>query len=313
MLEPFSTLQQSGLAQPHGGADKLDGWSPELLVSLDWVRLAELARGLTAEAGCELAGSRNFPDGSVMFAMIERPRSTTPQRALVKLAPWNEWGATPETVEHFAKEVATARNSRGFLIAPAGFSTAAFHTAQKHRIEAVDAAALHSALSALRPEKSEIMFAVATTGDYGTPTCPICNKRLHRTEQMTASLPSRTMDVTGLIADSVVCDQLVITESAEATFLQEVRCCSLIVRGQADGNFVCHGPVTLESGGILSGTVAARSLNVRDGGQLLGQFHILEGKLESLIKNTARWQWRCANAENALGCSQVAFEPHDVS
>lgn len=151
--------------------------SPELLVNLDWVRLAELARGLAVEAGCELAGSRNFPDGSVMFAMIEQPRSSTPQRALVKLAPWNEWGATPETIEDFAREVATARNSRG----------------------------------------------------------------------------------------------------------------------------------------ILSGTVAARSLNVRDGGQLLGQFHILEGKLEPLVKTAARWQQRCANAENALGCSQVAFEPHDVA
>jgi len=311
MLEPFSTLQESGLAQPQAGADKLDGWSPELLVSLDWVRLAELARGLAAEAGCELAGSRNFPDGSVMFAMIEQPRSTTPQRALVKLAPWNEWGATPETVEHFANEVATARNSRGILIAPAGFSTAALHTAQRHRIEAVDATTLCSALSGLRPEKSEIMFAVATMGDYATPTCPICDKRLHRTEQTAASLPSRTIDVTGLIADPVVCDQLLITESAEATFLQEVRCCSLIVRGQADGNFVCQGPVTLEAGGILSGTVAARALNVRDGGQLLGQFHILEGKLESLVKSATRWHWRCANATNALGCSQVQFEPHE--
>ena len=34
MLEPFSTLQESGLAQPQAGADKLDGWSPELLVGL---------------------------------------------------------------------------------------------------------------------------------------------------------------------------------------------------------------------------------------------------------------------------------------
>lgn len=311
MLEPFSTLQESGLAQPQAGADKLDGWSPELLVGLDWVRLAELARGVAAEGGCELAGSRNFPDGSVMFAMIERPRSTTPQRALVKLAPWNEWGATPETVEHFAQEIATAKNSRGILIAPAGFSTAALHTAQKHRIEAVDATTLCSALSGLRPEKSEIMFAVATTGDYATPTCPICDKRLHRTEQQAPSLPSRTIDVSGLIADPVVCDQLLITDIAEATFLQEVRCCSLIVRGQAAGNFVCHGPVTLEASGILSGTVAARSLHVRDGGQLLGQFHILEGKLEPLVKTAARWHWRCTNAANALGCSQVLFEPHE--
>lgn len=314
MLEPFSTLQQSGFSQrPRHGADKLDGWSPELIAGLDWVRVAELARGLAAEAGCELAGSRTLADGSVLFGMIESPRSAKPQRVLVKIAPWNEWGASPETVARFAQEVATAKNTRGILIAPAGFSTAAMHAAQQHRIEAVDATALQTALSALPEEKSSVMFAIATAGDFSTPTCPMCQRKLKKIDQSTTSLPSRTLDVNGLIADPVVCDQLLIAAEAEVTFLHEVRCCSVIVRGNAVGDFVCHGSVTLESTGTLSGTVAARSLNVRDGGRLLGQFRILEGDLEPLVKATARWHWRCAHPGNALSCSQVQFEPHEAS
>jgi hypothetical protein len=122
MLEPFTTLHEAGFSVP--GADAA-GWSVEAITALDWMRLAELARALAAEAGCELAGSRAMADGSVLFGMIEQPRSPKPQRALVKLAPWNEWGANTGTVERFAQEVATARDTRGILIAPAGFRTAA--------------------------------------------------------------------------------------------------------------------------------------------------------------------------------------------
>ncbi len=65
MLDPFVTLQEAGFSKkPQGGADRLDGWSPELIASLDWARMSELARAMVAEAGCELVGSRVLPDGA---------------------------------------------------------------------------------------------------------------------------------------------------------------------------------------------------------------------------------------------------------
>lgn len=312
MLDPFVTLKEAGFSQrPAGAADRLGGWTPELLASLDWIRLSELARALAAEGGCELAGSRVLPDGSVLFAMLERPYTARPQRALVKIAPWNEWGATPQTVERFAKEVSTARDTRGILIAPAGFSTAAIHTAREHRIEAVDAAALHAALRGLPSEKSDFLYVVATAGDCSTPTCPVCQKKLQKVQLQVMSLPSRTIDADGLVAEQIVCDSLVIAEGCEVTFLQEVLACSIEVRGRAEGDFLCQGPVTLHESGTLSGKVAARSLFVRDGGQLLGQFRILEGKVESLVRQVTRWHWACRNADGEDGCAQVQFEPHD--
>lgn len=314
MVDPFVTLQEAGFSQRPGGvAARLDGWTPELIVSLDWMRISELARALTAEAGCELAGSRVLPDGSVLFGMIERPRTAHPQRALVKIAPWNEWGATPQTVERFAREVSTARDTRGILIAPAGFSTAAMRTAQEHRIEAVDAATLSAALQALPAEKRNFLFVVATSGDSSIPTCPVCQRKLKRVQQQVLSLPSRTIDTDGLIADPVVCDSLVIATGCEVTFLHEVHACSIDVFGRAEGEFLCQGPVRLHAGGILSGKVGARSLEVRDGGELLGQFRILEGKIESLVKHQVmRWHWRCGSNDGWDGCATVVFEPHDT-
>lgn len=312
MLDPFGTLEQAGFSlRPQGGVDRLVGWSPELIASLDWARLSELARAIATESGCELAGSRVLPDGVVVFGMIEEPKSAKPRRAMVKISPWNEWGATPEAVQRFAQEVRTARDTRGILIAPAGFSPAALRAAQEQRIEAVDAAALDAAVRALPGDKSDFLFVITTAGDYATPSCPICLKKLQRIEQEEHELPSRTIDTDGLIADCVVCDRLEIAAGCEVTFLQEVRARTISISGHASGDFVCEGPVTLEAGGTLSGKIAARSLNVRDGGELLGQFRILDGKLGSFVKPAMRWHWRCGGLLGRKACLGVVFEPHE--
>lgn len=308
MLDPFATLEEAGFSQKlEGGVDRLGGWSPELIASLDWARLSELARAIVKASGCELAGSRVMPDGAVFFGMIEEPKTAKPRRAMVKIAPWNEWGATPETVRQFAAEVKTARDTRGVLIAPCGFSTAALRTAQELRIEAVDAVVLNAALQALPAVRSDFLFVVSAAGDLSTPTCPVCLKKLVRVEQETLALPSRTIDTDGLIADAVVCDRLDVASNCEVTFLQEVRARSITISGHASGDFVCEGPVTLEPTGTLSGTVAARSLVVRDGGHMKGQFRILEGELGSFVKPAVRWHWRCAGE----ACAAVVFEPHE--
>lgn len=311
MLDPFVILEEAGFSLRSGrGVDRLAGWSAELIVSLDWALISELARSITAEAGCELAGSRITPDGAVIFGMLEEPKSSKPRRALVKIAPWNEWGATPETVQRFAQEVRTAKDTRGILIAPAGFSPAALRAAQEMRIEAVDASMLEAAVRALPGDKSNFLFIVTAAGDFSTPTCPICMKKLRRVEQESLELPSRTIDMDGLIADFIVCDRLEVAAGCEVTFLQEVRARSVTISGHAAGDFVCEGPVTLEPGGTLSGTVAARSLVVRDGAELLGQFRIIEGKLGSFVKPSVRWHWRCAGTEGIHQCSGIIFEPH---
>lgn len=311
MLDPFVTLEEAGFSLRRSGeVDRLGGWSPELIASLDWARLSELARSIAAEAGCELARSCVMPDGAVLFGMIEEPKSSKPRRAMVKIAPWNEWGATPETVQRFAQEVRTARDTRGVLIAPAGFSPAALRTAQELRIEAVDAAGLEAAVRALPGDKSDFLFVVTTAGDFSTPSCPVCARKLRRIEQETLELPSRTIDMDGLIADFVVCDRLEVAAGCEVTFLQEVRARTITISGHASGDFVCEGPVMLEAGGTLSGTVAARSLVVRDGGELLGQFRILEGELGSFVKPSVRWHWRCVGTEGKRECAGVIFESH---
>jgi hypothetical protein len=318
MLDPFSKLAEAGFSQQGElitSGVEAECWTPELIASLDWLRMAELVRAIAAHGGCELARSMVLEDGSVMFAMIEQPLTAHPQRALVKITAWNEWGATPETVMRFAREVRTAQKARGILIAAAGFTPAAMMAAQEHRIEAVDAAALHQVLLALPAERSDFFFNIATAGECSRPTCPTCLQKLTRVDSITRSdLPDlREIHHSGLVADPVLARRVFVAAKAEVTFLHEVRAREIEIAGEATGDFVCEGPVTLLPGATLTGTVAARSMQVRDGAELRGNFRILQGPPRPFVTETRHWQWLCRSTRTKPECARVVFEPHGDS
>jgi len=316
MLEPFSALKESGFSSQGEGDELPLGWSPELIASLDWLRLAELARAIAANAGCELGGSRVFEDGSVLFAMFEQPKSAQPKRALVKLVAWNEWGATPQIVESFAEEVRTARNARGVLIAPGGFTPAASHAAAEHQIEPVDAARLCETLRSLPDERSDFFHVITTAGDFRTPTCPVCLQKMTRSQQVSAAetRPIHSEFIfqsSAIVAEPVVCRRLEIAPNVEVQFLHEVRAQEIVVQGHATGDFVCEGQLTLGSRATLSGTVAARAVEVHDGGELLGQARIIEGRLHPVTPTRRRWLWSCRNPIGKPNCARVVFDTHE--
>lgn len=313
MLEPFSTLNEAGFST-NGEEEELPvGWSPELIASLDWLRIAELARAIASNAGCELGGSRVYENGSVLFAMFEEPRSASPRRALVKLVAWNDWSATPQMVETFAEEVRSARNARGVLIAPGGFTPAASHAAAEHHIEPVDAARLCSTLKSLPEERSDFFHVITTAGEFSTPTCPVCLKKMTLDQE---SRPSETQRVhsefifqaSAIVAEPVICKRLEVLPNVEVQFLHEVRAQEIVIHGHVTGDFVCEGQVTLGSGATLNGTVAARAVDVRDGGELLGRARILEGPLQPIVLMRHRSFWRCQNPLGKPNCARVQFE-----
>ena len=316
MLEPFSVLKEAGFSSAGEGDELPMGWSPELIARLDWLRLAELARAVASHAGCELGGSKIFEDGSVIFAMFEQPKSAQPQRVLVKLVAWNDWSATPQMVKNFAREVQSARDARGVLIAPGGFTAAASHAAAEHQIEPVDAARLCGTLKALPQERSDFFHVITTTGVHTTPTCPVCLKRM-TLDQQTSAAETRPIhsefifQSSAIVAEQVICKRLEIMPDVEVQFLHEVRAQEIVVNGHATGDFVCEGRLTLGSSATLNGTVAARSVDVRHGGELLGQARIIEGDLQPVRAMRQRWLWACHNPIGKPNCARVIFDPHD--
>ena len=296
------------------GGLRVSPWTAELIASLDWLRLSELLRAVAVNAGCQLGPSRVEADGMVQFAMLEQPTSGLPQRTLVRMLSWNGSGATPATVHAMAAQLGRVREpTRGVLVAVGGASTTARVLAQQHHIELIDAERLAETLRCLQAEKSDFYYSLTTVGEYARPTCPICLRKLHRVLQPTGPqaghLPRELVfQSSSLVSDLVVCDRLEIMRDCEVAFLKEVRAKMMIIRGHASGNFICDGPLILDPGATLSGSVAARSMRVHSGGEMLGQARILEGSAESLMAPEATWFWRCQST--AAACQKVIFDLH---
>lgn len=294
----------------------VEGWSAELIAGLDWMRLGELLRAIAVHAGCELGPSRVQLDGSVQFAMVEGPKTGFPRQSLVKLAGWNEWGATPETVQTFVQEVSRVREQiHGILVAPDGFSPAARSRAQSLNIEIIDAVQLHATITRLAPEQADFFYTITTAGASRVPTCPVCLRKLSRMDQpetrQLRSMPGEMVfQSSTLVPDPVACGRLEIMRDCEVTFLHEVRTRELVVRGHVSGDFICEGQVILESGATLSGTVAARSVDIREGAELIGQFRILDHVTDALARSAPAWFWRCLNDSGKEACRGVMFQPH---
>ncbi len=292
-------------------------WVVEDLAALDWCRLAELLRAVAVNAGCRLGPSKVNPDGSVHFAMLARPQMLEQQRTLVGLSAWNQWSATPESVNTFAWELSRIRErTHGVFVAPAGSTPAGLSRAAELGIEIVDAAKLAITLSNLPPDQSSFFFQLTMKGDPSTPTCPICMNRLTRVQQSGVSGPiyrptELTFQASTVVPDPVDCDKLEVLPGCEVTFLHEVRTRrDTVISGHATGDFVCLGTFVIMPGASVSGTVAARAVDVRTGADFAGQSRILDSIPASLSNAQPAWFWRCQHPSSTPECRKVRFDPH---
>jgi hypothetical protein len=285
-------------------------WTAELLASLDWLRLSELLRAVATHAGCLLGDSRVEADGSVQFVMLEHMGTAHQRYSIARTSPWNQWAAQPAMVETFAQQLQQIpERPRGVLVAPAGYSTAAQAAALSCGIELVDGAKLCTTLLAMPAERSQFYFTLTTSGDYTTPACPLCRKKL-----VQVLLPAKTAPReliyrgSAILSEPVHCEKLIIEREAQIVFLDEVHVKELLVRGYGSGHFICDGPITLEAGARLEGSLLARSGSIHLQAEMLADAQILGDAQHPHSPLRAAWAWRCKNATST--CRKIFFEPH---
>jgi len=290
-------------------------WSPELIISLDWKRLTEIARAMASTAGFELGPTEIQINGRADFAMTARGGKHV-HRAQVRLTGWDQWMASADAMEDFKRRMKATGATHGIFIAPGGFTPAAKNAAVTAGIELVDAQSLAAQLNALPAQHSDFFFDIGTAGDAATPSCPVCLAPLKATLevgpkpkelQATTDICYRTSDI---VAEAVAARRIEISRNCEVHFLREVRAHDVIIHGRAAGDFICDGCMLLNPGAVLNGTVAARSVLVRPGAELNGETRILEGPLPNLRPSAPVTVWRCTNPRGKEDCKVVKLLPH---
>jgi hypothetical protein len=292
-------------------------WTADLLVRLDWRKIVELVRALVVAGGCELGGTRVWPDAMVEFP-VTQGKGSDAAKLVMRLAPWNRWTASFRCIEVFAADLAARGEFRGVYLAPGGVTASARSEGARRGIDLLDADELAATLNVLPAKHSKFFREKTLAGDPFVPSCPVCMRSLSQCSEAAAKEPAEpglrdiTYQRSDVVAERVVARRIEVLRTCEMQFLREVRARDVSIHGIAVGDFVCEGALVLHPGAILCGDVAARSVSVRPGAELRGETRILPGHQTLGERSPASWIWKCPSSHRKPACAEVGLQPHAV-
>lgn len=272
-------------------------WSLDLLGHLEWHRFQELVARLLHRAGYlpEVASIR--PDGGTTLTLMHPSR---PQRleAVVQCPPWLLQDIDVHALHDLHHLVLNEGALRGIYVTPGSFREEARVFARQYPLELVDGGALLGSLLRMSGEERDYFLRMTTLGPYLIPSCPSCAKKMELADDSPAGRGKRPKDL--VFKDSrfeneeIECRSLTVREHAEIVFLKSVTATAMLVHGKVTGNFVINGRLHIPTGGVVSGLVSARAIQLDPGGTLEAEARILNAtELAHIRPMPVPQVWRC--------------------
>jgi hypothetical protein len=304
--EPILASDQSENASPPAL------WNWALLAELDWKRVHELVRAILHRSGIRMQILRCGQDGSRIAVINPADNTTKAARSLVYLAGWKPQPFSDQLIDLLREEQTAEQAGKTVVIQPFVASLETHRIARTKGIELVDAARLLSMISSLPLDESHYLLELFTTGNYRTPTCPICLQSMEqrtRTEAMQQGDPDRDFVPTksGTMSADFICKHLLIGSHLEWRFAGRLRAESMHILGRVHGDSICLGKFRLGSKAEFNGSIIAHSVEVCDGGLLNGACSILNGaELQKHWKPTeSAMVWSCGNFPKCRGMLEL--------
>lgn len=274
-------------------SNKAEGWTPDLLIRLDWRRFVDLVRLVIAKGGYRPLSMGIRKDGVGLLSIAD-PMAKKPE-SLAGFASWNHPLVGGNLMRDFVREMGRRRFRQAVFFTPGTFADEAVDLACGHPVELVDGQAFLQVVARLSADDQRHLFTLSTAGSFDVPTCPTCDTGMHLIDPAaTGELADLTLGGEETVVDAVCCAKLAITRKARVHFLQSVFAEHIVVAGRAVGNFACAGTVRIRKHGCLIGTLEARALNLEPGGTLDGDLSILNGETLTPPQTPPElMRWRC--------------------
>jgi len=155
---------------------KPTAWSLELLKRVEWKRFEELAAAFYREIGLRSETIRCGADGGI-DAKLFKGDSHEPS-AIVQCKAWNSRPVGVKPVRELLGVMTHQHIPEGIFITTGDFTKEATEFAESNPIDLVSGAAFMGMIKALSDEQQERLLAVATEGEFTTPTCPSCGIKM---------------------------------------------------------------------------------------------------------------------------------------
>lgn len=150
----------------------------ELLKSLEWKRFEEVVAMLFATGGHRTKLARIGADGGVDVHVFKEgdPKPI----AVIQCKAWNAYTVGVKPVRELFGVMAADGIAKGYFVTSGDFTSEAREFAAGKTIKLVSGTALVERIAALPDEQKRDLYNAATYGDYTTPTCPSCGRKLVR-------------------------------------------------------------------------------------------------------------------------------------
>jgi restriction system protein len=145
---------------------------------LEWKRFEQITEAYFNRIGWRTRPARIGPDGGVDIYLYKP--DTTKVAAVVQCKAWNRYKVGVKPVRELYGIMAAESVSQGYFVTSGEYTLEALSFVQGKNITLIDGSALIERIRALPKEFQEELHRMATDGDYKTPTCPRCGRKMVR-------------------------------------------------------------------------------------------------------------------------------------
>ena len=150
-------------------------WTLEFINSLDWKVFETLCSQYFGAIGVKNKETTLGADGGIDLVLYEN--NDNKPSAIVQCKKWsNQIGI--KLLREFSGVMHHQKITKGHFFTTSNFHRTAIVFAEENNIELVDGPTLIKLLKGLETEKQEKIFELITAGDYTTPTCVRCGKKM---------------------------------------------------------------------------------------------------------------------------------------
>ena len=158
----------------------IDTWSLALIQSIEWLRLEELAAAYFGQLGFRARMPRGGVDGGAKGGgdiQLYWEDAATPG-IVVRCKAWRREPVGVEAVRALLEAMGASNIAEGVFVASGGFTPEARAFCAGKNMHLIDGADLLSKIGQLAEVQQQSLLALATQGDFLTPSCPTCRIKM---------------------------------------------------------------------------------------------------------------------------------------
>ena len=156
--------------------EKPTKWSLELIREIEWKRFEDLCQKFYEAKGIRCETTPLGPDGGIDIRIYQDDSGQA--TSIVQCKAWGSRYVGVQPVRELLGVMTHQKIEKAFFMTSGRFSDDAKDVAKSNRITLIDGQMLLMMLQRLPSAGQNELLAFATEGDYTTPTCPGCGKKM---------------------------------------------------------------------------------------------------------------------------------------